>query len=255
MPAYPWPKGGSEATVANLPEQEGPAIVTEWPRSATRLVRDHQGEAGRPRAESAAPVFAMTTRSVKRFGERGSGTPVGGGTDAMAASRLHGTSVAIQACMAGVLPDTAHRVPRQTAADANRNIREQTAGNVARTVREGPEAIRARLRALDREWDIERTLEANAAVVSLIGLGLGSFVHRSLFLVPAVVAAFLLQHALHGWCPPLPLFRRLGVRTAREIAHERYALKALRGDFESIGHSAGHVTENQIAAAGEAVAR
>jgi hypothetical protein len=37
----------------------------------------------------------------------------------------------------------------------------------------------------------------------------------------------------------MPLFRRFGVRTSREIERERYALKALRGDFAAIaGHDA-----------------
>ena len=45
------------------------------------------------------------------------------------------------------------------------------------------------------------------------------------------MTGFLLQHALQGWCPPVPVFRRLGVRTTAEIDRERYALKALRGDF------------------------
>jgi hypothetical protein len=49
------------------------------------------------------------------------------------------------------------------------------------------------------------------------------------------VTAFLFQHAVQGWCPPLPILRRLGFRTASEIDTERYALKALRGDFGSIG--------------------
>jgi hypothetical protein len=53
--------------------------------------------------------------------------------------------------------------------------------------------------------------------------------------VPAVVTTFLLQHALQGWCPPVPFFRKRGVRTMREIDTERYALKALRGDFGPIG--------------------
>ncbi len=53
---------------------------------------------------------------------------------------------------------------------------------------------------------------------------------------PAAVAGFLFQHAVQGWCPPVPLFRRLGFRTAREIDHERYALKALRGDFRRLEH-------------------
>ncbi len=45
---------------------------------------------------------------------------------------------------------------------------------------------------------------------------------------------FLLQHALQGWCPPVPFFRERGVRTAAEIGRERYALKALRDDFRNL---------------------
>ncbi|MGZ9034440.1 MAG: hypothetical protein ACXW25_08545 [Rhodospirillales bacterium] len=86
-------------------------------------------------------------------------------------------------------------------------------------------------------WDIERALEANAAGVSLLGLMLAITVDRKWLALPAAVAGFLMQHALQGWCPPIELFRRLGVRTAREIARERYALKALRGDFASVSGS------------------
>ena len=32
----------------------------------------------------------------------------------------------------------------------------------------------------------------------------------------------------------MPIFRRRGVRTAGEIEAERYALKAIRGDFEPV---------------------
>src|SRR5690606_6724036 len=95
-----------------------------------------------------------------------------------------------------------------------------------------PAEINSRLEALDREWDIERTLEANAATLALTGVLLGAFVDRRFLALPAVVTAFLLQHALQGWCPPLPFFRRWGVRTTEEINEERFALKALRGDFE-----------------------
>ena len=77
-------------------------------------------------------------------------------------------------------------------------------------------------------------LEANAASVPLLSLGLGAFVDRRFFVLPAIVAGFLLQHAVQGWCPPVPMFRRMGIRTAREIDSERHALKIIRGDFESL---------------------
>jgi hypothetical protein len=95
--------------------------------------------------------------------------------------------------------------------------------------------IERRLGELDEEWDIERVLEANAASVALAGTVLAATVHKRWLMLPALVGGFLLQHATHGWCPPVPALRRLGYRTAREIETERIALKALRGDFGKIG--------------------
>lgn len=133
-----------------------------------------------------------------------------------------------------MLPTTVDRVLQHTARDVNAEIDRQTANNVARYGSHGDEAIEDRLRELDQEWDIERTLEANAATVALVGLGLGAFVDRRFFALPAAVAGFLLQHAVQGWCPPMPIFRRMGFRTQAEIERERYALKAVRGDFEDV---------------------
>jgi hypothetical protein len=64
---------------------------------------------------------------------------------------------------------------------------------------------------------------------------LGIFFDRRFLALPVAVTAFLLQHAVQGWCPPVPFFRKRGVRTMREIDEERFALKALRGDFGPIG--------------------
>lgn len=94
--------------------------------------------------------------------------------------------------------------------------------------------IARRLEELQKEWDIEKLLEVNASSLALMGLLLGKFVHRGWFILPGIVASFLLQHSLQGWCPPLPLFRKLGYRTRQEISEEVYALKVLRGDFEGI---------------------
>ncbi|MGE3316466.1 MAG: hypothetical protein AB7O26_15225 [Planctomycetaceae bacterium] len=133
-----------------------------------------------------------------------------------------------------MIPATTERVPKQTARHINERIHRATEKNLARYA-SNRKAIDQRLDALDREWDIERTLEANAAIASLVGLTLGAAVHKRWFLFPAAVAGFLLQHAVQGWCPPLPVFRRLGFRTQSEIERERTALKTLRGDFEGLG--------------------
>ena len=86
--------------------------------------------------------------------------------------------------------------------------------------------IPARLRELDEEWDIERAIEANAAALAFAGVALGSTVSRRWLALPALVTAFLFRHALQGWCPPVPVLRRLGFRTAHDIEEERQALKA-----------------------------
>lgn len=134
-----------------------------------------------------------------------------------------------------MIPTTVDRVRLHTSVSANERIRRQTEQNITRLRHAGPHAIERRLDELDAEWDIERVLETNAASAVLIGTGLGASVNRRWFALPAIVGAFLLQHAVQGWCPPLPVFRRLGFRTAAEIDRERYALKALRGDFDQIG--------------------
>ena len=130
-----------------------------------------------------------------------------------------------------LLPSTDERVPRNTRSQVNDRIQGRTLHDVSRFIGADPVFIDERIRELEREWDVERTLEANAAAVSLAGVALGCTVDRRFFLLPGLVAAFLLQHALQGWCPPLPLLRRLGIRTAREIHDEILALRILRGDF------------------------
>jgi hypothetical protein len=146
-----------------------------------------------------------------------------------------------------MLPDTADRVRLHSPRAANDAID----GAINRSVyfhAEHPNFIDRRLQELDAEWDIERALEANAASIALTGAVLAVTVDRRFVALPGIVAAFLLQHALQGWCPPVPVMRRMGFRTTEEINRERIALKALRGDFNSMpnamGESRGEVALN-----------
>lgn len=134
-----------------------------------------------------------------------------------------------------MLPSTADRVPSNTACEVNAKIRERTLANVSEMAGASSQEIEERLHQLDHEWDIERAIEANASSVALVGLGLGALVDRRFFVLPGIVAGFLLQHAVQGWCPPVPILRRMGFRTQSEIERERSALKAMRGDFEFEG--------------------
>jgi len=119
---------------------------------------------------------------------------------------------------------TANRVALHTSPQANARIHEETERNIAYYSSLGRQAIERRITALDREWDIERALEANAASATLFGFMMGTLWNRKWFILPGIVGGFLLQHAIDGWCPPLPVMRRLGFRTAQEIEYERHAL-------------------------------
>ena len=99
------------------------------------------------------------------------------------------------------------------------------------------EVITRRIFELENEWDIERVLEANAAGVGLASLMWGVTVNKKYLALTGTVLGFLLLHSIRGWCPPVPVLRRLGVRTRREIDRELFALKVLRGDFQTMSLS------------------
>ena len=126
------------------------------------------------------------------------------------------------------------RVRANTAAEVNRRVDDQIERNIRHYSGQTKEEIYRRIQDLDREWDIERVLETMASSFSLTGIVLGATVDRKWFLVPTIVLSFLLVHAIQGWCPPLSILRSLGIRTREEIDRERYALKALAGDFAGI---------------------
>ena len=129
------------------------------------------------------------------------------------------------------------RVREVSKTDVNAHIDNLILFNLEYYRSEGKAAIDKRIEELDREWDIERTLEMNAAAFALTGSILAAVVNKRWLILPAVVSAFLAQHAVQGWCPPVLWFRKMGVRTRPEIDREKYALKALRGDFAEVAGS------------------
>ena len=93
-------------------------------------------------------------------------------------------------------------------------------------------AIGQRLIELDEEWDIERMLEFNAAAWAMLGISFGVTRSRLWLLLALGAGALLSSQALNGDSAAVPILRRLGFRTKLEIEREKYALKALRGDFK-----------------------
>jgi hypothetical protein len=126
------------------------------------------------------------------------------------------------------------RVRRHTSGQILACIDKATSQNLRHAARTND--IDGALARVDAEWDTDRTIELEAATVGLLGLALG-LRHAGFLLVPAAVGASVLLHAVTGWYPLLPLFRKAGVRSAREIERERYALKAIRGDFEDLSRT------------------
>jgi hypothetical protein len=128
----------------------------------------------------------------------------------------------------------AHHVESNTPDIVNRRVHQRTVAHLQQALAGGRTEIERRLEELDREWSIERALQSTAATLSLTGIGLAVALERRWLILSGVVATFLLQHAIQGWCPPLPVLRALGYRTDREIETERQALKAARGDFDAM---------------------
>jgi len=133
-----------------------------------------------------------------------------------------------------MMVQTDDRVQAHTAEHINSALQRKARSRVMYAAGRGEAAISRQIDELDGEWDIERWLETNASVLAFTGTLLGLFVNRKFFAIPCLVLPFLFQHAVQGWCPPVPILRRKGVRTRREIDTEKVALKALRGDFENV---------------------
>ena len=122
-------------------------------------------------------------------------------------------------------------VRENSAPEVNQKIDTQIRENLNKYYHDRSE-IDKRLWELDREWDIERILELNAAAISFMGIWRGLTQNKLWLILPLAVTTLLATHAVEGWCPPVVLFRRLGFRTRAEIDKERYALKTIRGDFK-----------------------
>jgi hypothetical protein len=126
------------------------------------------------------------------------------------------------------------RVRKSTPENQNEKIDQEILAHIRMCSLASPQELSQRIKKLDKEWDIERVLETNMSVIALTGLTLAVFVSSYWLILPCVVLLFFLEHALQGWCPPIPLFRAFGARTRPEIDREKYALKAIRGDFRHL---------------------
>lgn len=133
-----------------------------------------------------------------------------------------------------IIPPNNKRVEMHTNNKVNKRIVQKTDDNLKKLQYGSADALTERINQLDREWDTERVLEANAAAIIFVGSVIGWLTSPYWFILTGIISFFLFEHAIQGWCPPLPLIRRLGVRTQAEIQVEKMTVKFMRGDFNNI---------------------
>ena len=128
-------------------------------------------------------------------------------------------------------PSAWDRVRARTSADVNADIDRAAALRVAKARSEPTAGLLRHLAELDREWDVDRALMANFAILGGLSFSLGisrrSWARRRnpWLILFGTQLGFLLFHSIVGWCPPLPVFRRLGFRTQKEIDVERHCVE------------------------------
>jgi hypothetical protein len=129
------------------------------------------------------------------------------------------------------------RVREHTSTASLRRIDSKTRASVQEAATLSTEAIERRMADLDREWDVDRAVMANFAILGGVSATLAmrdlkrtGRASSGWLVLFGTQVAFLLNHAVRGWCPPLPVFRRLGFRTQKEIDAERQALSNILRD-------------------------
>lgn len=120
------------------------------------------------------------------------------------------------------IPD---RVREHSSARVNERIDRLTKAALDDVSSQGRDAMIQRLKALDREWDVDRAVMLTFSVVGTSAGLLSRTGRRGWRYVLGAQLGFLLLNALVGWCPPLPVLRRLGFRTTKEIDAERAELQ------------------------------
>lgn len=130
------------------------------------------------------------------------------------------------------LPPTASRVTINTRPSTRQKLRNDTVCHIKACQETTGPLLTAEIERLDYEWDTERVIETLAAslllAASMTGFGRGKLCH---YILTGAVGFGLLQQALRGWNPALPLIRALGVHSPQEIYQHKTVLKRLRGDF------------------------
>ncbi len=94
------------------------------------------------------------------------------------------------------------------------------------------EEINLRLMELDNELDLETYMQVETTALTIAGVVLSITGSKKWLVLPLLSSIVVLANIARGKDRPLTFFRKLGFRTRAEIDKEKYALKAMRGDFK-----------------------
>lgn len=130
-------------------------------------------------------------------------------------------------------------VRKVTSEKKNATIDQLILSNIKRYSGQSTDDISQRIRELDKEWDVERALDLSMSALALFGITSSLLFNRYSIILPILLLLFFIWHAFRGWCPPIPLLRYFKIRTRPEIDREKYALKAMRGDFNGLANDRG----------------
>lgn len=92
--------------------------------------------------------------------------------------------------------------------------------------------INDRLLKLDNELDIESYMQTECAALSIAGVVLSFTSSKKWLVLPLASSVLVLANIARGRKKPFTFYSKPGWRTRAEIEKERYALKAIRGDFK-----------------------
>jgi len=108
---------------------------------------------------------------------------------------------------------------------------ETTEQRLSRLAECGPTALDQRLQELEAEWSAGRATKVILGVATLAGVGLGLAFGGWWYALPAVAGLLLTQYLFTRTSWLGHSLRDMGYRSGHEIEEEKFALKALRGDF------------------------
>lgn len=131
-----------------------------------------------------------------------------------------------------IFPPTTKRVAINTHPNTNASIRNNTLRRINIYKNSSDKILSDNVGKLNYEWDVDRIFALNASLLVLGSTIMGLKTNKKYwFLMTGTAGLFLMQHALQGWCPPVSLVRKLGIRTSEEINNEKIVYKLLKDDF------------------------